>query len=191
MEEKQQAAEAKDDVKENTTDNLAAKSDQETVESEKQPEAEVNPEQRLIEELAAANDKYLRLYAEFDNYKRRTAKERIELMQTAGREIIANLLPVLDDFERALKAFETTTELEPLKEGVALVSQKLKNILTQQGLQEMEDSTGKPFDDEFQEAITNVPAPNDELKGKVIDQIQKGYLLNGKVLRYAKVVVGS
>lgn len=191
MEEKQQAAEAKDDVKENTTDNLAAKSDQETVESEKQPEAEVNPEQRLTEELAAANDKYLRLYAEFDNYKRRTAKERIELMQTAGREIIANLLPVLDDFERALKAFETTTELAPLKEGVALVSQKLKNILTQQGLQEMEDSTGKPFDDEFQEAITNVPAPNDELKGKVIDQIQKGYLLNGKVLRYAKVVVGS
>lgn len=141
-------------------------------------------------ELAAANDKYLRLYAEFDNYKRRVAKERIELMQTAGKEIIANLLPVIDDFDRAIKAFETATELEPLKEGVSLVGQKLKNILTHQGLKEME-SIGKPFDAELQEAITNVPAPSDDLKGKVIDEIEKGYFLHGKVLRHAKVVVGS
>jgi len=151
---------------------------------------ESTTEQRLADELAAANDKYLRLYAEFDNYKRRIAKERIELMQTAGKEIIASLLPVIDDFDRALKAFETATELAPVKEGVSLVGQKLKNILTHQGLTEME-SIGKPFDAELQEAITNVPAPNEDLKGKVIDEIEKGYFLHGKVLRHAKVVVGS
>ncbi|RQP09401.1 nucleotide exchange factor GrpE [Parapedobacter defluvii] len=147
-------------------------------------------EQQLAAELAAANDKYLRLYAEFDNYKRRIAKERVELMQTAGKEIISNLLPVIDDFDRAIKAFETATELGPVKEGVSLVGQKLKNILTLQGLTEME-SIGKPFDAELQEAITNVPAPSDDLKGKVIDEIEKGYFLHGKVLRHAKVVVGS
>ena len=151
---------------------------------------ESTTEQRLADELAAANDKYLRLYAEFDNYKRRIAKERIELMQTAGKEIIASLLPVIDDFDRALKAFETATELAPVKEGVSLVGQKLKNILTHQGLTEME-SIGKPFDAELQEAITNVPAPNEDLRGKVIDEIEKGYFLHGKVLRHAKVVVGS
>lgn len=148
------------------------------------------PEQQLANELAAANDKYIRLYAEFDNYKRRIAKERIDLMQTAGKEIIANLLPVIDDFDRALKAFETAAELGPVKEGVSLVGQKLKNILTHQGLTEME-SVGKPFDAELQEAITSVPAPSDDLKGKVIDEIEKGYFLHGKVLRHAKVVVGS
>lgn len=151
---------------------------------------EPNAKEQLAAELATANDKYLRLYAEFDNYKRRVAKERIELMQTAGKEIIANLLPVLDDFERALKAFETASEIAPVKEGVSLVGQKLKNILTHQGLTEME-SIGKPFDAELQEAITNVPAPSDDLKGKVIDEVEKGYFLHGKVLRYAKVVVGS
>lgn len=151
---------------------------------------EPTAEQQLAAELAAANDKYLRLYAEFDNYKRRIAKERIELMQTAGKDIIANLLPVIDDFERALKSFETVTEIAPLKEGVSLVGQKLKNILIQQGLKEME-SIGKPFDAELQEAITNIPAPSDDLKGKVIDEIEKGYFLHDKVLRYAKVVVGN
>ena len=151
---------------------------------------ETTPEERHAAELAAANDKYLRLYAEFDNYKRRVSKERIELMQTAGKEIIANLLPVIDDFDRALKAFETATSLEPVKEGVSLVGQKLKKILGQQGLTEME-SIGNLFDSELQEAITNVPAPSEELKGKVIDEIEKGYFLHGKVLRHAKVVVGS
>ncbi|MFC7523000.1 nucleotide exchange factor GrpE [Parapedobacter sp. GCM10030251] len=158
------------------------------VETESGTETSIAEQQAA--ELAAANDKYLRLYAEFDNYKRRVSKERIELMQTAGKEIIANLLPVIDDFDRAIKAFETATELEPLKEGVSLVGQKLKNILTQQGLKEME-SIGKPFDAELQEAITNVPAPSEDLKGKVIDEIEKGYFLHGKVLRHAKVVVGS
>ncbi|MBK1441998.1 nucleotide exchange factor GrpE [Parapedobacter sp. ISTM3] len=151
---------------------------------------EPTAEERLTAELAAANDKYLRLYAEFDNYKRRVAKERIELMQTAGKEIIASLLPVIDDFERALKAFETATEVAPLKEGVSLVGHKLKNVLVHQGVKEME-SIGKPFDAELQEAITNVPAPSEDLKGKVIDEIEKGYFLHDKILRHAKVVVGS
>lgn len=145
---------------------------------------------QLRAERDAANDKYLRLYAEFDNYKRRVAKERIELMQSAGKEVISNLLPVLDDLDRALKAFETATEVAPIQEGVSLVTQKLKTILTNQGLKEME-SIGKPFDADLQEAITNVPAPSDDLKGKVIDEIEKGYFLHDKVLRHAKVVVGS
>lgn len=151
---------------------------------------EPTAEQQLAVELTAANDKYLRLYAEFDNYKRRTAKERIELMQTAGKDIIANLLPVIDDFERALKSFETATEVTPLKEGISLIGQKLKNILLQQGLKEIA-SIGKPFDAELQEAITNIPAPSEDLKGKVIDEIEKGYFLHDKVLRYAKVVVAN
>ncbi len=146
--------------------------------------------EQLRTERDAANDKYLRLYAEFDNYKRRVAKERIELMQTAGKEVISNLLPVIDDLDRALKAFETATEVAPVREGVSLVAQKLKTILTNQGLKEME-SIGKPFDADLQEAITNVPAPTDDLKGKVIDEIEKGYFLHDKVLRHAKVVVGS
>lgn len=146
--------------------------------------------EQLRAELDTANDKYLRLYAEFDNYKRRIAKERIELMQTAGKEVITNLLPVLDDLDRALKAFETATEVAPVKEGISLVTQKLKTMLTNQGLKEME-SIGKPFDADLQEAITNVPAPSDDLKGKVIDEIEKGYFLHDKVIRHAKVVVGS
>ncbi|WP_257670632.1 nucleotide exchange factor GrpE [Parapedobacter tibetensis] len=151
---------------------------------------EITAEERLATELAAANDKYLRLYAEFDNYKRRIAKERIELMQSAGKDIIVSLLPLVDDFDRALKVMETSMETAAVKEGIILVSQKLKNVLLQQGLKEME-SIGKPFDAELQEAITTIPAPNDELKGKVIDEIEKGYYLHDKVIRHAKVVVGN
>lgn len=146
--------------------------------------------EQLRGELNAANDKYLRLYAEFDNYKRRVSKERIELMQSAGKEVIANLLPVIDDLDRALKAFETVTDIAQAQEGISLVTQKLKTILGNQGLKEME-SIGNPFDADLQEAITNVPAPSDDLKGKVIDEIEKGYFLHDKVLRHAKVVVGS
>ena len=169
---------------------------QETPETDATPteQAQIHDEQTAAEqlraELDAANDKYLRLYAEFDNYKRRVSKERIELMQSAGKEVIANLLPVIDDLDRALKAFETVTEIAPVQEGISLVAQKLKTILGNQGLKEME-SIGNPFDADLQEAITNVPAPSDDLKGKVIDEIEKGYFLHDKVLRHAKVVVGS
>jgi len=145
---------------------------------------------KLKEELAQANDKYLRLYAEFDNYKRRTTKERVDLLQTAGKEVIVSLLPVLDDFERAIKAMETSNDISAVKEGVALVQHKLKNILAQKGLKEME-AKGTAFDADLHEAITNIPAPSDDLKGKVVDELEKGYYLNDKVVRFAKVVVGA
>jgi molecular chaperone GrpE len=144
----------------------------------------------LKEELSLANDKYLRLYAEFDNFRRRTSKERIDLLQTAGKEIIVSLLPVLDDFERAERAMETSTDVEAVKEGVKLIQNKLNNILSQKGLKPMQ-SIGQPFDADLHEAITNIPAPIDDLKGKVIDEMEKGYTLGDSVVRFAKVVVGA
>lgn len=151
---------------------------------------EISAEDKLKEELAQANDKYLRLYAEFDNFRRRTTKERVELLQTAGKEVIVSLLPVLDDFERAIKSVETAKDIAAVKEGVALVQQKLKGILGSKGLKEM-DARGATFDADLHEAITNIPAPLDELKGKVVDELEKGYYLNDKVVRFAKVVVGA
>ena len=144
----------------------------------------------LKEELATANDRYLRLYAEFDNFRRRTIKEREEARKMEGKDLVVSLLPVLDDFERALRSMEGATDVAPVKEGVLLVQNKLKNILTQKGLKEME-SIGNVFDPELQEAITNIPAPTEEWKGKVVDEMEKGYLLNDKVVRFAKVIVGA
>lgn len=151
---------------------------------------EKSPEDLLKEELALANDKYLRLYAEFDNFRRRTTKERIELLQTAGKEIVVALLPVLDDFERAVKSMEAATDVNAVKEGVVLVQNKLNNILSQKGLKPME-SIGNAFDADLHEAITNIPAPTDDMKGKVIDEMEKGYYLNDNVIRFAKVIVGA
>ena len=141
-------------------------------------------------ELNEQKDKYLRLFAEFDNFKRRTARERIELMQTAGREIMTALLDVLDDCERAEKMMEEGKDAEAVKQGVNLVFQKLRTTLEQKGLKTM-DSVNTPFDADLHEAITEIPAPSEELKGKVIDELQKGYTLGGKIIRYAKVVVGK
>ncbi|PYF73880.1 nucleotide exchange factor GrpE [Pedobacter nutrimenti] len=152
--------------------------------------AALTAEEKLEQENTALNDKYLRLFAEFDNFKRRTQKERVELLQTAGKDVIISLLPVLDDFDRANKAMENATDVASISEGVQLVHHKLKNILAQKGLKEME-SNSAPFDTDLHEAITKIPAPNDELKGKVIDVLEKGYTLNDKVIRFAKVVVGS
>lgn len=147
------------------------------------------PEQ-LKEEIAHLNDKYLRLFAEFDNYKRRTSKERIELFKTAGKEVLTALLPVLDDFDRAWKlALTNHTNTDPVIEGLSLIHTKFKNILTQQGLKEMV-SIGEVFNTDLHEAITQIPAPTEDMKGKVIDEMEKGYFLNDKVLRFAKVVVG-
>ncbi len=147
-------------------------------------------EEKLAAQITEMNDKYLRLYAEFDNYKRRTAKERLELLQSAGQDVIADLLPVVDDLERALKAVSQSAEESALTEGIKLVYQKMMKILHQKGLKEM-SSIGQPFDAELHEAITNIPSPSDDLRGKVIDEIEKGYYLNDRVLRYAKVVVGN
>ncbi|MCR8557120.1 nucleotide exchange factor GrpE [Mucilaginibacter sp. BJC16-A38] len=149
-----------------------------------------SPVDTLKEELSLANDKYLRLYAEFDNFRRRTIKEREDARKMEGKDLIVSLLPVLDDFERALRAMETATDVAPVKEGVTLIQNKLKGALNKTGLKEME-SIGTPFDPELQEAITNIPAPTEDLKGKVVDEMEKGYFLNDKVVRFAKVIVGA
>lgn len=155
-----------------------------------EPVVELSEEEKLKQENSNLNDKYLRLFAEFDNYKRRTQKERVELLQTAGKDVVISLLPVLDDFERALKATENATEVSAIREGVMLVQTKLKSILGQKGLKEME-SLNTVFDTDIHEAITKIPAPSDDLKGKVVDELEKGYTLNDKVIRFAKVVVGA
>ncbi len=141
-------------------------------------------------ELAEAKDKYLRLFAEFDNYKKRSIKEKLELMKTAAQETIGELLPVLDDFDRAKKSAEDDSNDEVFSEGVQLVYNKLHSVLKNKGLKEME-TDGEDFNPEFHEAITKIPAPTEELKGKIIDTITKGYTLNDKIIRYAKVVVGE
>lgn len=155
-----------------------------------EPPKELSAEEKLQEENAALNDKYLRLFAEFDNYKRRTQKERVELLQTAGKDVIISLLTVLDDFDRANKAMENATDIAAVQEGLQLVHSKLNSILSQKGLKETE-SMNTPFDTDFHEAITKIPAPNEDMKGKVMDVLEKGYTLNDKVIRFAKVVVGS
>ncbi len=144
----------------------------------------------LEQEVGEAKDKYLRLYAEFDNYKKRTMKERITLIGTAGRDTIAALLPVMDDFDRAKLSADDENSEEVFSEGVALVYNKLHGMLKSKGVTSME-STGEIFDPEIHEAITEIPAPNEDLKGKVIDTIEKGYLMNDTIIRHAKVVVGK
>lgn len=145
---------------------------------------------KLKEELQEQKDKYLRLIAEFDNFKRRTAKERIELMQTAGKEVIASMLEVLDDCDRAEKQLQSDTDLNHIKEGVTLVFNKFRSKLHSKGLKAME-SINTEFDVEKHEAITEIPAPTQDLKGKVVDEVTKGYYLNDKLIRFAKVVVGK
>lgn len=144
----------------------------------------------LEQKLNEANDKYLRLYSEFDNYRKRTSRERIDLLKTAGEDVIKSLLPILDDFERAVKSNETATDIAAVNEGVKLVQQKFRNLLLQKGLEAM-DTIGQPFDTDMHEAITNIPAPSEDLKGKVVDELEKGYTLGGKVIRFAKVIVGN
>lgn len=144
----------------------------------------------LEQDLEEAKNKYLRLYAEFDNFKKRSAKERTELLQTAGKDIIIALIPVLDDFERGLKLMENNANIEPIKEGVTLVYLKLKNILLQKGLKEM-GSLHESFDPELHEAISTIPADDINNKHKIIDEIEKGYFMNDKVIRHAKVVVAN
>ncbi|WP_207536044.1 nucleotide exchange factor GrpE [Desertivirga arenae] len=173
-----------EEIKETITDSNEAET------AENKGAEEVSGEEKLRAELAEANDKYLRLYAEFDNYKRRTSKERVELLQTAGKDVIVDMLSILDDFERASKSMESATDVSAVKEGISLVHNKLKNTLANKGLKEME-SKGNPFDADIHEAITNIPAPSDDLKGKVVDEVEKGYYLNDKVIRFAKVIVGA
>jgi molecular chaperone GrpE len=145
---------------------------------------------KLTAELAEAKDKYVRLYADFENFRRRTSKEKLEYMKSAGEDVIKAILPILDDFERAQKSLASQEGSDPAKEGIQLIYNKLYKTLEQKGLKPME-SIGKPFDLELHESITQVPAPSQDLKGKIIDEVEKGYFLHDKVIRFAKVIIGS
>ena len=162
----------------------------ETAEASEIKEETVSELDKLKSEAADWKDKYVRLYAEFENYRQRTSKEKIALISTASEGLVKELLPVIDDFELSQKALEESDDIASLKEGIDLVYQKFIKTLNQQGLKAME-SVGKPFDAELQEAITQFPAPTPEQKGMVIDEVEKGYLLKDKTIRYAKVVIGA
>ena len=151
---------------------------------------ELSVEDQLREDLAKEKDKFLRLFAEFENYKRRTSKERMELFKTAGQEVIVSLLPVLDDFDRALKELSKSEDKEMFK-GVELIHNKFKETLKTNGLQEIKIKQGDAFDAEVHDAITQIPAPDKKLKGKIIDVVEKGFTLGDKIIRHPKVVVGN
>ncbi len=145
----------------------------------------------MTEKYNEVNDKYLRLYSEFENFRKRTQKEKVELYKTAGEDIMVALLPVLDDFERAMKSMEQAEDVKSVKEGVELIHSKFFKSLEQKGLKGIESAVGKEFNLDLHEAIANIPAPDKKLKGKIIDETEKGYTLNDKVIRYTKVVIGE
>lgn len=159
-------------------------------EESKSPEVEISVEEQLQSELAQEKDKFLRLFAEFENYKRRTSKERIELFSTASQDVIQALLPVLDDFDRAMVELSKHEESE-LSKGVELIKNKLNNTLQQKGLSLVKVNKGDDFNADNHEAVTQIPAPTDDLKGKIIDVIEQGYKLGEKVIRFPKVVIGQ
>ncbi len=169
------------------------KNEQENTQVEENQDVEANDtkEEATAEELInIEKDKFLRLFAEYENYKKRTSRERIELFKTAGQELMTSLLPVVDDFERALSHMEDDKEVE-LKKGVLLIYNKFYKTLEQKGLSSIETNNGDAFDAEIHEAITQIPAPSEDLKGKVIDCVEKGYKLGDKIIRYPKVVIGQ
>ncbi|WP_111683497.1 nucleotide exchange factor GrpE [Winogradskyella tangerina] len=161
-----------------------------TAEAEEQ-KVEKSAEEQLQDQLAAEKDKFMRLFAEFENYKKRTNKERVELFKTASEKVMIAMLPVLDDFERALTHIEDDKEAEELRKGVLLIYNKLLNTLEQQGLSRIEVNKGDAFNADDHEAVTQIPAPSDDLKGKIIDVIERGYKLGDKVIRFPKVVIGQ
>lgn len=154
------------------------------------PAQGIDPLDAAKAEIAELKDKYLRLYADFENFRRRTAKEKLEMISGASADTVKLILPIVDDFERAKVSFDSSTDVEALKEGVDLIYTKLFKALESKGLKAM-DSKGADFDAEIHESIAQFPAPSEDLKGKVIDEIEKGYYLNDKVIRYAKVIVGA
>ncbi len=157
--------------------------------SEEKNEDLTDPIKKLKDELAESKDKFVRLYAEFDNFRRRSSKEKLEMIQSANEQLLKALLPVADDFERAEKSFKDRDDKEA--EGFFLIQNKFKKTLEQYGIKPMECTKGTHFNPDLHEAITQVPAPEEKLKGKIIEAVEKGYLLNDKVIRFAKVVVGS
>lgn len=175
---------------ENEVSNPSNENSSEEPKIEVETAEELSVEQKLEEELAKEKDKFLRLFAEFENYKKRTTKERIELFRTANQEVLQAMLPVLDDFDRALAQI-SKSEDEVLLKGVELIHEKLKSTLFSKGLEEVEVKSGDSFDADFAEAITQIPAPSDDLKGKIVDVIEKGYKLGDKIIRFPKVVIGQ
>jgi molecular chaperone GrpE len=151
---------------------------------------DLSVEEQLTQDLAREKDKFLRLFAEFENYKRRTSKERIELFKTANQEVLLALLPVLDDFDRAVAEI-AKSEDEVLLKGVELIFEKLKGTLVSKGLEQVDVKAGDAFDADFAEAITQIPAPSDKMKGKIVDVLEKGYKLGDKIIRFPKVVIGQ
>ena len=163
---------------------------EQTQQIEEFPVVEMTNEEKLEEDLAKEKDKFLRLFAEFENFKRRTAKERIDLFKTANQEVLQAMLPVLDDFDRAMIQISKTDD-ELLLKGVQLIQEKLKSTLVSKGLEEVELKAGDDFNADFAEAITQIPAPSDDLKGKIVDVVEKGYKLGDKIIRFPKVVIGN
>lgn len=153
-------------------------------------QSELSVEEQLQEQLAQEKDKFLRLFAEFENYKKRTTKERIELFKTAGQEVLQAMLPVLDDFDRAWNQISTSQD-EALVKGVELIHEKLKSTLISKGLELVDIKVGDEFNADYAEAITQIPAPSEDLKGKIVDVIEKGYKLGDKIIRFPKVVIGN
>ncbi len=184
---KDQQMEQEVDIKEKVSESAEATSDKQ----EEPALEEIDEVVRLSNELAEAKDKYLRLYSEFENFRRRTAKERLDLISTATQKLMTDLLPVIDDFERADKAFDEEGDIKGFKEGYDLIFNKFKNITEQNGLQVMKLDAGDDFNPELHDAVTQIPAPDEKLKGKVVDVLEKGYQMNDKVIRFAKVVTGS
>ncbi|MEM6516411.1 MAG: nucleotide exchange factor GrpE [Bacteroidota bacterium] len=173
----------------NTTDTMEAQ--EETVEAKVEEVEELTIEEQLHEDLAKEKDKFMRLFAEFENYKKRTTKERIDLFKTASQDLMVSLLPILDDFERALLHIEDDMEAEELRKGVLLIYNKLLNTLNQKGLQVIELKSGDVFDADVHEAVTHIPAPEEDLRGKIVDVVEKGYKLGEKIIRFPKVVIGK
>jgi molecular chaperone GrpE len=171
-------------------DKLTSEEQEQTVPTPEAPAIELDEMATLQEALNASKDQYVRLMAEFENFRKRTAKERLELFQTAGKDIIQSLLEVVDDMHRAEQQIESAADVQALKEGVALVFSKLKSTLQHKGVKEME-AKGMEFNPDLHEAITEIPAPTEELKGKVVDVLERGYYMNDKLIRFAKVVVGK
>lgn len=169
------------------TDNLDQ--NEQNTDTSASTETTENGSEDLSAKINELNDKYLRLYSEFDNYRKRTIKEKADVLKTANEDVLKAILPVIDDFERAIKANENVTDVNAIKEGVHLIYNKLKSTAQHKGLTPF-DSKGETFDADLMEAITHIPAPSDDMKGKVIDEIEKGYKLGDKVIRFAKVVVG-
>ena len=178
------------DNKENLEEQESQEQQESTGTQKKEEQPPLSREEELQLKLSEINDKYLRLYSDFENYRKRTAKEKIELIDSSNRDLLSTFLPVVDDFERAITSNENTEDPAVLKEGFLLIFNKINNIMEMEGVKPM-NALGKPFDVEYHEAITNIPVPKKSMKGKVMDVTEKGYFLKEKVLRYAKVIVGA